>query len=69
MSDEKPVADPKGVDAQVVVARPTNSRGCLDQAARLLLFAESETNDRLFEQYTALAEKWMELGELMGGSE
>lgn len=64
MSDELPASD-----AQVAVARPTNSRGCLDQAARVLMFAEGESDQRLFDQYTTLAEKWMELGELMGGSE
>lgn len=64
MSDEQPTSD-----AQVTVERPTNSRGCLDQAARVLQFAERETDSRLFEHYTTLAEKWMELGELMGGHE
>lgn len=65
MSDEQHTAS----DAQVAVARPTNSRGCLDQAARVLMFAEGESDQRLFDQYTTLAEKWMELGELMGGGE
>lgn len=64
MSDET-----ESSDAQVAVARPTNSRGCLDQAARVLQFAEGETDSRLFEHWTTLAEKWMELGELMGGGE
>ena len=65
MSDEttnQPAAD-------VRVARPTTSRGCLDQAARVLQFAEGETDSRLFEHWTTLAEKWMELGELMGASD
>jgi hypothetical protein len=56
-------------DAQVAVARPNNSQGCLDQAARVLTFAEMETHPERFDQYTTLADKWMELGALMGGVE
>lgn len=47
-------------------ARPTNTAplspsGCLEDAARMLRFAEGETDSRLFEHWTSLAEHWIEL--------
>lgn len=64
MSDE-----PQATDAQVAVTRPATSDECFQSAARVLRFAEGETNPTMFDQYTTLAERWMELGSMMGGSD
>ena len=45
---------------------PLTRSGCLENAARVLRFAEGETNPVQFDQWTSLAEKWMELGETIG---
>lgn len=46
---------------------PATSAQCFQNAARVLHFAEGESDSRLFEQYATLAERWMELGTMMGG--
>lgn len=63
MSDEQAPATEKAT------TRPTSSGEAFQNAARVLRFAEGETDGRLFDQWTALAEKWMELGSIMGESD
>lgn len=41
---------------------PITAADCNESAARVLRFAETETNGQLFEQYCTLAERWIELG-------
>lgn len=48
---------------------PATSETCFQNAARVLQFAERETDSRLFEHWMSLAERWMELGSVMSGGE
>lgn len=48
---------------------PATSDACFQNAARVLHFAERETDSRLFEHWTTLAERWMELGTMMGSDD
>lgn len=65
MSEDTP-APVSDVQAQ---APSTNSGSAFQQAARVLRFAEGETDSRLFDHWMTLAEKWMELGSIMSGDE
>lgn len=46
---------------------PATSSSCFESAARVLRFAEVEDHPARFEQYMSLAERWMELGSVLGG--
>ena len=59
-----PRTEEEDVNADTVA--PLTRSGCLENAARVLRFAEGETNPVQFDQWTSLAEKWMELGETIG---
>lgn len=68
MSDEREATD--STAGKVAPPRLTNSDECMQNAARVLRFAEGETNQQLFEQYVTLSERWMELGlNMAGGSD
>lgn len=72
MSDES-VQRPAGVENETpdtprltISGVPVHSDQCFQHAARVLRFAEGETNPVQFDQYMTLAERWMELGSTMG---
>ena len=51
-----------------VAHAPISQSQCFENAARVLRFAEGETNPVQFDQYMTLAERWMELGASAGES-
>lgn len=69
MSESERASEVQSVVSEVapVSVPPATARTCFESAARVLRFAETEDHPARFEQYLSLAERWMELGSVLGG--